>query len=43
MLHLKAGYDDFASAVEAYNQQRRPNYTVETAKKLLDGKISGKK
>ncbi|MBL54761.1 MAG: hypothetical protein CMN53_00915 [SAR116 cluster bacterium] len=29
------GYDDFASAVEAYNQQHGTNYTVETAKEAL--------
>ena len=29
------GYDDFSSAVEAYNQQHGTNYTVETAKDAL--------
>ena len=29
------GYDDFAAAVDAYNQQYGTNYTVESAKDAL--------
>ena len=29
------GYDSFAAAVEAYNEQNGTNYTVESAKEAL--------